>query len=518
MEIYTIHQKFSLPAACFVLALIGIALGATSRKDGKLASFALGTGVVFAYYVLLYTSRAGARAAVIQAALAPWVVNIVLGLAGIGLLMWRSRASDQPIRISLPAFLRRSKSAEGPAAAADAGSAQAARRRGVVLVVRIPHIDWPRPSLLDRYVSQQYLSVFGLAFVALVGIFYISTFIDMADKLFGGVAPLGLLLRYFYFETPQYVYYIIPLAALLATLVTVGLLTKNSELIVMRACGISLYRSALPLLLFSIIFSGVLFEMQEHVLAESNREAARLNAIIRGTPVPMFGVLNRQWVLGKSGDIYRYQFFDPRSDQFSGLSLFQLDQDAWRLKDVTRAQHVSLVRETGADGQPALRWRAEHGGRASFRLPPAAKITSDVVTYTPFNERTLVLEPPSYFKTEIPEADRMTYGELKAYITQLQSSGYHAVPYMVQLQKKLAFPFVTIVMTLLAVPFAASLRRSGALFGIGIGLILAIVYWTTLSVFSALGEGGWISPLLAAWAPNILFGCAAGYMLLTVRT
>ena len=84
-----------------------------------------------------------------------------------------------------------------------------------------------------------------------------------------------MLLRYFYFATPQFVYYIIPMAVLVATLVTIGLLTKNSELIVMRACGISLYRSALPLLLFALLLSGVLFELQEQVLADSNREAAR---------------------------------------------------------------------------------------------------------------------------------------------------------------------------------------------------------------------------------------------------
>src|SRR4029450_9818593 len=125
------------------------------------------------------------------------------------------------------------------------------------------------------------LSVFATAVVALVGIFYISTFIDLADKLFGGRATARLLLRYFYFATPQYVYYIIPMSALVATLVTIGVLTKNSELIVMRACGISLYRSSAPLLIFAVLLSALLFELQERVLADSNREARRLNAIIR---------------------------------------------------------------------------------------------------------------------------------------------------------------------------------------------------------------------------------------------
>src|SRR4029077_13362107 len=130
----------------------------------------------------------------------------------------------------------------------------------------------------------------------LLGIFYISTFMDLADKLFRGDVTTPMMLRYFYFQTPQYVYYIIPLSALTATLVTVGLLTKNSELIVMRACGISLYRSAAPMLLFAALCSLSLFELQEYVLADANREAARLNAIIRNFPTQTFGIMNRRWI------------------------------------------------------------------------------------------------------------------------------------------------------------------------------------------------------------------------------
>ena len=75
-------------------------------------------------------------------------------------------------------------------------------------------------SEFRRY--RRFVSWFVLAFVSLVGIFYIATFIDLADKLFRGSTTTAMLLRFFYFQTPQYVYYIVPLAALLATLVTVG--------------------------------------------------------------------------------------------------------------------------------------------------------------------------------------------------------------------------------------------------------------------------------------------------------
>ena len=515
-QLYTIQQKFSLPAACFVLALIGLALGASNRKDGKLASFAFGTGVVFAYYVMLYSSRAAALGGRLPPSIAPWLVNVILGAAGVFLLFWRARSADQPIRVRMPGFWRREKSAPEPAVRVD--TAPDANRRRTVVVVKIPHINWPRPTLLDVYISRQYLSVFGLAFVALVGIFYISTFIDLADKLFGGRATPRMLLRYFYFATPQYVYYIIPMSALVATLVTIGVLTKNSELIVMRACGISLYRSSVPLLLFAALFSLTLFEMQERVLATTNREATRLNALIRGYPVEQFGVLNRQWIVGRSGDIYRYEHFDPSINQFNQLSMFHLDERAWKLDTLTYATHAALLKRTGADDQPVLMWVARNGWIREFGTARHRNAERPVVKYAPFDERTISLEPPSYFKTEEVQADRMTYQELSAYIAQLRASGYHVVPYLVQLQRKVAFPFVTLVMTLLAVPFAVTTGRSGAFYGIGVGLVLSLIYWTALSIFGALGAGGWMAPALAAWAPNILFAAAAGVMLLTVRT
>jgi len=342
----------------------------------------------------------------------------------------------------------------------DAGAT--APRRPVV-VVRIPHLNLPRPNLLDMYVARQYLSVFLVAFVALVGIFYIATLIDLADKLLGGVASTSVLMRYFYFATPQYVYYIVPMAALVATLVTIGVLTKNSELIVMRACGISLYRSALPLLLFGVIFSALLFVLQEQVLAESNREAQRLNAIMRGYPMQLVGVLNRQWIIGRHGDIYRYQAFDPRRDRFSQLSIFHLSDRGFRLDQLTYANEAQLVRA----GEDSLTWVARNGWTREFGMATHRGAPRTTVKYSPFTEKPISLESPTYFKTEDPDADRMTYSELRSYIGELKASGYQVVPYQVQLQQKLAFPFVAVIMTLLAVPFAVTTGRSGAIYGIG---------------------------------------------------
>jgi LPS export ABC transporter permease LptG/LPS export ABC transporter permease LptF len=509
-----VQQKFSFPAACLVLALIGLGLGVSNRKDGKLASFVLGFGVIFIYYVILWTCRSLSKTGRLAPELSPWVPNVILGAAGLLLLMWRVRSADQPIRLSIPTFWKK--------APAPTGAVARSRARGrVVVVVKLPHLNLPRPNLLDVYVGRQYLAVFVLSLVSLLGIFYISTFMDLAEKLFRGTATTGMLLRYFYFQTPQFIYYVIPMSALVSTLVTIGLMTKNSELIVMKACGISLYRASLPLLVFALLASAALYGLQEKVLAYSNREAGRLNGIIRGFPPSSFGLLDRRWIVAGSGDIYHYDRFDPRLNRFTGFSTYHLeDRNSWRLGALTYARQIDLVRDNDADGRPVVRWKARDGWSrqlAGLRRRDAGKATGKVL-YEPFAERSVPLETPEYFKTEEPEAERMTYGQLKSYVEQLKSTGFNAVPYMVQLQRKVAFPFVTLIMTMLAVPFAVTTGRRGALYGVGVGIVLAIVYWITMSIFAAVGAGGWIAPMLAAWAPNILFSAVAVYMVLTVRT
>jgi LPS export ABC transporter permease LptF/LPS export ABC transporter permease LptG len=515
---YMIQQKFSIPAASLVLALIGLALGISHRKDGRFASFVLGFGVIFGYYVVLWTMRAAAISGRLPAGLAAWIPNAIFGVAGVALLFWRAGSPDQPIRISIPTFWRRLGSGNASESSLPTDGERAASKK-VVLVIRVPHLNLPRPGLLDAYVSGQYLRVFFLGLFSLLGIFYISTFMDLADKLFRGSATSAMMLRYFFFQTPQFVFYVIPMAALVATLVTIGLMTKNSELIVMRACGISLYRTAAPLLLFAVAASAVLFGLQERVMAYSNREADRLNRVIRGLPPASFGALDRRWMVAQNGDIYHYDVFDAKRNEFHQFAVYHLDPARWDLRKITRATRVTLTRRAGsgaADGQ--LEWVGSTGWSREFSETMEQNVTKTAVKYEQYATRTLPLESPAYFKSDEPDAALMTYGQLKQYVAQLKVGGYDVVPYLVALQRKVAFPFVTVVLTLLAVPFAVSTGRRGALYGVGIGIVMAITYWLMVSVCAAIGAGGLLSPVLAAWTPNILFTAAAAYLILTVRT
>jgi lipopolysaccharide export LptBFGC system permease protein LptF len=141
---------------------------------------------------------------------------------------------------------------------------------------------FPRFSILDRYVAAMYGRVFALCAFGLLGLFYVSTFIDRSDKVFKGTATWGMMGAYFWYIGPQYVYYVLPMSVLLATLVTVGVLTKNSELIVMKACGISLYRMALPMLGGALLAGGILFALEQTSLGPSNRKADEIRSVMNG--------------------------------------------------------------------------------------------------------------------------------------------------------------------------------------------------------------------------------------------
>ena len=495
--IMAIHQRFSLPVACLVFAFISLPLGVSTRRDGKLASFALGIGVIFAYYILMFGAMGLARSALVSPHWALWICNIVLGGTGVLLLAWRARFGEDRI---LPVLSRLRGRASAPPAepvppvpASDAGAG-----RGVSLG---GGIGWG-PSLLDRYVAKQYLRLVALAFVGLLGIFYITTFLEISDRLFRGDTTLDMVLEYFWYATPQFVYYVLPISALVATLVTVGLLTRTSELTVMKACGISLYRIALPLFLFSLLWSGTLFGMSESFLAEANRRATELRRVIRGGSPQYVDILQRQWLMGEDGAIYNYAGFNPVEVMLHELTAYRFAEDEWRLAE--RLFAGLAVYEDDWQGRDV--WVRQFDEE---RIPGAFEAMAQLE---------LPIAPPNAFATEPPDAERMNYRELERYIGELSASGHDVVPLRVELQRKLSFPLVTLILTLIAVPFAVTIGRHGALSGVGVGILLALSYWVLVSVFAAIGSAGMLTPLLAAWAPNVLFGGSAAYLLLAART
>ena len=142
-----IQKKFSIPVACFVFTLLGVGLGVSNRKDGRLASFVLGIAVIFVYYVVMFTAESMAKGAIIPAWSAMWMPNLVLGLAGMILVVARSRGVETTVRLNVPALGFRRRSGATDAVSDDSTAKR--QRGGTVIVIRIPQFNLPRPNLLN---------------------------------------------------------------------------------------------------------------------------------------------------------------------------------------------------------------------------------------------------------------------------------------------------------------------------------------------------------------------------------
>ena len=511
-EIIYLQQKFSIPVACLVFAIVGLALGLSSAREGKMGAFVIGFFVVFAYYGVMEIAAAHTRghyrgietagglheASFFLAHMARWWPNIILGLFGVSALVWRARFAHRAVPVGLPLTLPKLPLRWGREAApsdARTGSTAGRRRGGVVIVIRLPRFRAPGPGLLDRYISRLYVRTVGLAFLGLLGLFYISTILDKSEKVFKGEATIGLLVSLLAYRTPEFVYYIVPLAALLSVLVTFGLLARSNELTVMKACGISLYRAALPVVAMSLVGSAILFGLEQRTLAEANRKAEATDRQIKGLPPQNLNPLNRRWIIAPDGSIYHYGFFDPQRQALTMVSIFEPVQGAWRLARQTYA--------TTAEFQRGV-WTGHRGWVRDY--------TKAEPRFEEFASRALPLQPPDFFGTSAPVA------ELRQHIGDLADTGVNVLGLEVELQRKLAFPFVTLVMSLLAVPFGVTTGRRGALYGIGLGIVIALSYWITLSIFVAIGAAGLLPPFLAGWSANIIFAGAALYLFLNTRT
>jgi len=256
----------------------------------------------------------------------------------------------------------------------------------------------------------------------------------------------------------------------------------------------------------ALVVGGGIFALQETILGPSTRRAVELQSIIRGLNPQNLDLLNNRWLVGANGRFYHYTSLDPQNHVLTGLDVYELTPRMTRLIRRTFADTASLAGES-ADNL----WQIHRGKDREFD-------EEGNVHVTPLVGVRRTLESADYFGTKEPNERFMGYSELRTYTDKLQAGGFAILEQQVALARKLAFPFVTLIMTLLAVPFASTIGRSGAMGGVGVGIALAISYWTLISIFAALGAGGALPPLLAAWAPNLLFGAAALYLLLTVRT
>jgi len=483
-----IHKKIALPFACFIFALLGLPLGAFTKKGGRTSGFTLSIGIILVYYILITAGEQIAMEGRISSFIGMWGPNILFLVIGLYFFIQAVRESSLLSLASL--FKKKGKDISIPKT----------KRLGP----NIPRISLPFPNIIDRYIMRKYLAIFGFVFFSALSVSAIVNFFDRIDSVYEHNKSLGLLFAFIWYKIPESVQYIFPVTVLIATLLTLGLLTKFNEITAMKACGISLYRIMIPVLVLSGCVSFGSFYVQENILPDSNKRAEQVWSEIQDMPARSYGNLDRRWLLSRTKDrIYHYRYFDRAASAFSQISIFEIEPISWSLEKRIFSEKGYLE---GQDLRLSDAWMREfYGSRVNL-----------------FEKQETMLLPQTeeknYFLKEWEEPDQMSFTELKRYIGQIEDKGFETLKFKVDLNFKLTFPLASLIMALLGIPFAFSMGKRGTLVGIGLSVIIAIVFWGAVAIFRSLGYVNYLSPFLAAWGPSLIFGAIGLYLISTLKT
>jgi LPS export ABC transporter permease LptG/LPS export ABC transporter permease LptF len=525
------NKRFSYPFACLVLMLVGVPLGLSSKRGGKSTGFVLTILLVFSYYVLSSIGVALATQGKLPPFLGVWSTNILFAFVGILLLQQLSSGGFSlsvisSIGVALSATLARLRRKP----ASDQPDRETRPDFGRELALRIrSSLHMRFPLILDEYIMRAFTTSFALVLSAFVILFLVFTFFELIGDIIRNRTPLVTVGDYLFNLIPYILYNVTPLCVLVAVLITFGALSRSSELTAMKAAGISLYRIVIPVIVLTAVIAVSLFAFDEFYLPAANRRQEALRNVIKGKPAQTFERPDRAWISGQSSvpqvenavlanpansavkhtepvRIFYYQFFDQDRDVFANLTVFEFDPTTFALE---RRIFASSVRWDAR----VHRWIFENGWTRTFA-------GESVASYEPFLLTTFpeIREQPSYFKKEFHQSQEMNFPELSSYINDLRQSGFDTKKLSVQLDRKLAYPAITIVMALIGLPFAFSTGKRGGVAGFAVAILLAVSYLGISSLFEAMGGVSTLPPALAAWTPDLLFAIFGGWLLLRTPT
>jgi LPS export ABC transporter permease LptF/LPS export ABC transporter permease LptG len=503
-----LHRRFAFPMACLAFALVAVPLGAQPRRGGRAAGSIIAVLLIATYYLLFVTGAGFAREGTLTPAMGVWMADALLAALGIMLLprMEQFRGESRWLRPMgrLRRWIRLRRLLRARARAAAVHAERANNENGVQREASVLS-SGSFPLLIDLYLLRRFFYYFWLMMAVFIFLFETFTFFELLDDIARHRVPFLTVVDYFRYLTPYLIYNLAPLGALVAVLVTLGIMSKNNEVVALKASGISLYRLAVPLLFAGLALAATMLVLDDTYLPYANQRQDALRNQIKGRP-PQTYTHPQRWIFGENSKIYNYDLFDPAENLFGGLSVVELDPATFQVR-----RRIFANRARWSESQKL--WVLESGWVRDFSDGTIARYERFSATALPE-----LKEPPSYFNREIRQAFQLSWRELRRYINDLHRAGFDVSNLTVQWHVKIAFPLIAPISMLLAIPFAFLVGTRGAIGGVAIGLTIGIAYWTLARLLDAMGGVGQLPPFLAGWSPDLIFFFLGLYFYLKMPT
>ncbi len=484
------HKRLAFPLAAIVFALVAFPLAVRSHRGGRSIALVASLAILVAYYVVLTSLEGSALRLRLPAWLAIWTPNIVFAALGTALLLATTHEWRAP---------RMRPMWQGLAAV---GRALPRRRRDPS--VRLATGGRDSTHILDRYLLREYLVFMGIGLAVAAVLFIVIDLLQTLDRYIRIKPPLIHVLEHFVYRVPAALHDGLPVVMLVATIFLFLALTRYHELTAMKAAGMSLYRVAAPVLLLSTgvaVLSGLFQELLLPTLNELGDEVDRVK--IRGQLPRHLQSRERLWLRTADSRFYRVELLHPGSSDMYGVTVLEVDQATFRLQSRLDARRAHWTPEG---------WELTDGAFREFGAHGEVQTIPFVMTAIDLRE-----EMDDFTKIHKPIA-AMSYFELRDYVARLEATGYQVKKYTVELYSKLSFPWVNLIMVLVAIPFSLQSPRGGRLFGVALAIAIMAGYLVVHYVALAFARADLLPPLLAAWTANIIFLGLGTSLLLRART
>ena len=353
-------------------------------------------------------------------------------------------------------------------------------------------------KIITKYLYKEFFTFFFISLSTFLMIYMVVEFFGKIDNFLEANVPMNVAFSYFIYQIPLSIQQLIPVSVLISVMLMLGIMNKHNEILAMKNCGLSLFNLSYPIIAISILIGIGSFFLSESIVPITSSMANNIwnIQVERRTPKGAYK-LSQLWYRGK-GSIYQIRTYDSRKNIIEGFSIFFFDKgfaltkridarkatwinDRWYLND-------GLIQEIGPDGS----WKSIAFTKHTIQLP----------------------EGPQNFETTMKAPEEMGFWELRRYAKKISEEGYDSTRSQVDLHIKIAFPFISPVLTLVGIPLALRRKRGGIALSITFGIGISFLYLLTFGLSRSLAISGVLPPILGAWIANLLFSLFGVYLML----
>lgn len=353
-------------------------------------------------------------------------------------------------------------------------------------------------KVLSRYLVKEFLRLLILCEIIFLFLYLVIDFLQRIDNFIEAQVSKSIMFLFFFYKAPLVMTQMIPVATLIAVIILFSTMKKRNEITALKACGLNILGFSQKVIIASFFVAAAMFLFSESVVPYASFKGNKIWKVdVEKQDPGLFYGGHQIWYRGPDA-IYWIRHFDFKNMIMENPTLYFFDETFRLIKKVDGRRGV------WADGK----WRIEGGVKQELRADGGYDIEKFETYLLNIPER------PEAFVRGMKKPEEMSYWQLKRYAEEVREEGYDNTRYLVDMNLKTSFPFVSMLLVLIGIPLSLSLKRGGTPLAISLGMAICFFYVLALGFSRALGLSGVLPPVLSAWLANLLFFFLAIYAMI----